>query len=110
MPPNVSYLQQNFPMVQVFFMEDRLDPQWKVVIRHDPRSRRRIDEEEYLVFGAGESDLVAPTSVQRMPTNFIAEGDEIEALQVRAVDSRALEEDNKEHFVDMKNNNEEDDD
>lgn len=94
-------------------MEDRLDPMWRVVIRNDPRSRQRVDDREYLVFGAGgaaeESDL-APTPVRRMPANVVPEGVEVEAVQVRAVDSRALEEDDDEHLADMEYTDVEDDD
>lgn len=41
---------------QVFFMEDPRNPQWKVVIRHDPRARRVIGDREELEFGATGTD------------------------------------------------------
>ena len=31
---------------QVFFMEDVLTPEWKIVLRHDPRGRRVIGDSE----------------------------------------------------------------
>lgn len=92
-------------ILPVFFMEDRLDPSWRVVIRNDPRSRRRIDEKEYVVFGAGgageEADLVDPIPVRRNPANPVPEGDEIDALEVRAVDSRALEVEDDAHLGEL---------
>ena len=42
-PENVS---------QVFFVSDAADPAWKVVLRHDPRSKRIQGEREIHVFGA----------------------------------------------------------
>lgn len=94
-------------------MEDRNDPMWRVVIRNDPRSRRRIDEMEYVVFGAGgaaeESDMVAPLPARRMPENLHSEGDEIEAAHVRALDSGALQEDDEVHLGDLQYIDEEED-
>ena len=40
---------------QVFFVADGADPAWKVVLRHDPRSRRIQGEREVHVFGAAGS-------------------------------------------------------
>ena len=37
---------------QVFFIADAVDPAWKVVLRHDPRSKRMSGEREVHVFGA----------------------------------------------------------
>lgn len=94
-------------------MEDRNDPMWRVVLRYDPRSRRRIDEMEYVVFGAGgadeELDLVAPLPLRRMPENIRSEGDEVDAGEVRALDTRALQEDNEVHLGDLQYSDEEED-
>ena len=40
---------------QVFFISDALDSAWKVVLRHDPRSRRIQGEREVHIFGASGS-------------------------------------------------------
>ena len=40
---------------QVFFLDDVVDPAWKVVLRHDPRSKRIEGEREVHVFGASGS-------------------------------------------------------
>ena len=45
-PANVS---------QVFFVGDAADPAWKVVLRHDPRSKRMQGEREIHFFGAAGS-------------------------------------------------------
>lgn len=41
---------------QVFFMEDPHHPEWKVVIRHEPRTRRVIGDREDIDFGARGTD------------------------------------------------------
>lgn len=91
-------------------MEDRVDPSWMVIIRHDPRSRRRIDEQEHLIFGAGgameESDLVAPMSREHGRPD---DGDEINTVIVSAVDSRRAEEDDGDHLADLQYCESEDD-
>lgn len=90
-----------------------MDSSWRVVIHHDPRSRRRIDEQEYLVFGDGcaveESNLVAPMPREAMQANGVVEGDEIAAVHVRAVDSTAQEEEDEAHLADMQYGDEEED-
>lgn len=40
---------------QVFFISDAMDSAWKVVLRHDPRSKRIQGEQEIHVFGASGS-------------------------------------------------------
>lgn len=46
-------------------MEDRVQANWRVVINYESRSRRRVDENQYILFGAGgaieEADLMAAT-------------------------------------------------
>ena len=44
---------------QVFFVGDSVDPSWKVVLRHDPRSRRIEGDRDVHVFGASGS--IRPT-------------------------------------------------
>ena len=40
---------------QVFFVGDSVDPAWKVVLRHDPRSTRIQGDRDFHVFGASGS-------------------------------------------------------
>ena len=40
---------------QVFFMDDSIDPAWKVVLRHDPRSKRIEGDRDVFIFGAAGS-------------------------------------------------------
>ena len=40
---------------QVFFIDDSIDSSWKVVLRHDPRSKRIEGDKDILVFGAAGS-------------------------------------------------------
>lgn len=42
---------------QVFFVDDSSDPHWKVVVRHDPRSKRIVGMKEQEFFGAVGADL-----------------------------------------------------
>ena len=48
------YNQYVFPkhVSQVFFMDDRRDPTWKVVLFHEPRSKRKTGEHNHTMFGA----------------------------------------------------------
>lgn len=91
-------------------MEDRVNPEWRVVIRHDPRSRRRMGEREYLFFGAGgtveEGDLMAPTPLN----NQTHEGIVVDALHVHAVDTTALEVEDDLHVRDMEYEDDTDED
>ena len=52
---------------QVFFVADSADPSWKVVLRHDPRSKRIQGEQEVHVFGATGSSR--PTLSTRSVTH-----------------------------------------
>ena len=42
---------------QVFFMDDQTDPSWKIVLRHDPRSKRLEGDREVHIFGASGSSM-----------------------------------------------------
>lgn len=91
-------------------MEDRENPDWRVVIRHDPRSRRREGEREYMFFEVGgaveEANLLEPA-----PLNNAAPGGvEVEALHVNAVDTSALEADDDFHLGDLQYGTESDED
>ena len=39
-------------ITQVFFMDDSRSPEWKVVLRHDPRARRIVTDREQVEFSA----------------------------------------------------------
>lgn len=95
-------------------MADRMEPSWRVIIRHDPRSRRRIDEREHLIFGARganeELELVAPLPPPQMHSAGVPEGDEIQAVLVSAVDRNRVEEEDEAHLADMQYSEDEDDD
>jgi hypothetical protein len=73
---------------QVFFMTNRLQPDWRVVIQYETQSRRRVDENHYIVFGAGgaaeEEELIAATVHTQTSTSG---GDEIDNAAVTAVDA-----------------------
>jgi hypothetical protein len=96
---------------QVFFMSDRLQADWRVVLRHEARSRRRVDETQYIVFGAGgaveEEDLVAP-AVHRHRQNPVMEGDEVDVAVVRAIDATTNQPQDDSHLADLQYEYEED--
>ena len=94
---------------QVFFMSDRLQADWRVVLRHEARSRRRVDETQYVVFGAGgaaeEEDLVAPAVHRQNP---VMEGDEVDVAAVRAIDATTNQPQDDSHLADLQYEYEED--
>ena len=78
---------------QVFFMDDSLDPAWKVVLRHDPRSRRIEGDRDVMIFGAADSQRPTLSSrsagfsmpeVGREASTFDP-GEEVIAEQVNAI-------------------------
>lgn len=89
-----------------------MNPSWRVIIRHEPRSLRRVDDQEHLVFGAGgaveDVDLVPPTASPEMQPDDVPEGDEIQGILVRAVDSITVEEEDEAHLADMQYSEDED--
>jgi hypothetical protein len=97
-------------MSQVFFMHDRLQLDWRVVIRSEARNRRRVDENHYIVFGTGgaaeEYDLAA-SYAQVAP---LVDGDVVDDAVVRAVGATLhLPEDNA-HLRDLQYVDDEDED
>ena len=56
---------------QVFFLDDSVDPSWKVVLRHDPRSKRIEGDRDVIVFGAAGSSrpTLSSRSALRDATN-----------------------------------------
>ena len=46
---------------QVYFIEDGLDSNWKIVVRHDPRSRRVTQEKESFDFESAGTTYPLPT-------------------------------------------------
>jgi hypothetical protein len=69
-------------------MEERAELDWRVVIRYSSRNRRRVDENQYVLFGVGgiaeKVDLIsAATVLNREPVD----GDEVDDAAVRAVDA-----------------------
>jgi hypothetical protein len=80
-------------------MDDKLDPDRQVVLRYEPQSRRRLDENEYILFGASgaaeETELVLAASTVG---NSSGEGDEIDDATVRAVDAAGHLPEDDTHF------------
>jgi hypothetical protein len=74
-------------VIQVFFMEEGSEPDWRVVIRYESRSRRRIDENQYILFGIGgaaeEADLILAAST---PNLAPVDGEEVDDVDIRTVD------------------------
>lgn len=85
-------------------MEDRIDPSWRIIIRHESRSLRRVDDQEQLVFGARgaveEMDLVEPQPREQVNA-CLGEGDEIQGKIVRASECTGVEEKDEAHVGDM---------
>ena len=48
-------------MSQVHFIDDGLDSEWKVVVRHDPRSRKVTEEKDVADFNSACTDYPLPT-------------------------------------------------
>ena len=74
---------------QVFFVGDTADPAWKVVLRHDPRSKRVIGDREVHVFGAPGSSrpMLSTVSMSRQDpesSQSTAEGEEVPVEQINA--------------------------
>lgn len=90
---------------QVFFMADKASIDYKVVIHYKPRSRRRIDESEYLVFGASgaveETDLMVALPETTTGPNGRPAGDEVQNLYVMAVDALTWVEEDNAHLRDL---------
>lgn len=90
-------------------MSDRLQADWRVVLRHEARSQRRVDETQYVVFGAGgaaeEEDLVAPAVHRHNP---VMEGDEVDVAAVRAIDATTNQPQDDSHLADLQYQYEED--
>ena len=78
---------------QVFFMNDSGDPSWKVVLRHDPRSKRIEGDRDVLIFEAAGTSrptlssrsgaMSLPTAVRGGDTEDL--GEEFIADQVNAI-------------------------
>ena len=104
--------QQNpyvFPssVSQVYFMQDSLNPSWRVVLYHEPRSRRVTEEKEFLdievageIFplptGIGNSD--EGTSLNTAPTNM--EGEVLAAVCVPPLMREIVPEEEDAYFED----------
>jgi hypothetical protein len=92
-------------------MEDGVEPDWRVVIRYESRSRRRVDENQSIFFGAGgatkEANLISAASIRSTDP---AEGDEVEDVAVRAVDACGNLPADDAHFDDLQYEEEEDED
>lgn len=50
---------------QVFFMGDQRNPEWKVVLAHEPRSKRIVGEKEQQIFGASGAPIHAEGMIPR---------------------------------------------
>jgi hypothetical protein len=64
----------------VFFISDRLSPDWKVVVQKEPQACRVIHEvEDVLGMQALDEELVTESSMnqQLFPTNMEIKGDEV---------------------------------
>jgi hypothetical protein len=46
---------------QVFFVDDIVQPKWKVVMLHEPRARRVLDDVDEFYMGAAGWELTFPT-------------------------------------------------
>ena len=84
---------------QVFFIEDAVDPSWKVVLRHDPRSKRIEGEREFIVFGASGSSRPTLSTrsghASRSPRNdSTGNQEDIVELPGEALNAHILEEEN----------------
>lgn len=92
-------------------MADKASPHYKVVILYEPRSKRRIDESEYLVFGAGgaveETDLMAALPETTTGPNGRLVGDEVQNLHVMAVDALSGAEEDNAHLGELEYEDEE---
>ena len=87
-PANVS---------QVFFIEDSIDPSWKVVLRHDPRSKRIEGDRVIQIFGAaGYSRPTLSTrsaTTQEQPTSPVhAHAVDIEEVPIEQFEAYLQEE------------------
>ena len=107
-----NHNQYVFPehVSQVFFMDDQRDPTWKVVLSHEPRSKRETGEHDHTMFvGTGQrvdSDGIIPrrlraevfqnsnadlqTPVAEVPLPAV---DILEALQIPAQDDAVYDDD-----------------
>ena len=71
-------------------MFDGVDPSWKVVMRHDPRSKRIVGDREVSVFGASGSSrpvLSTISSRSQIPSSSQPAplGEEVPAEQLNAI-------------------------
>ncbi|KAG0575077.1 hypothetical protein KC19_VG316100 [Ceratodon purpureus] len=99
---------------QIFFVDDAVDPSRKVVLRHDPRSKRIEGEKEFHIFGASGSSR--PTfstrsgnarSSPRVGTSTGVEEDP-EELPVEAFNAIVREEENADDDAHLDDNHFED--
>ena len=92
---------------QVFFLGDSVDPSWKVVLRHDPRSKRIQGEQEVNIFGAacsGRPTLSTRTESRATTSQVPSQADEqpevVPAEQFHAFIHLEEEDDDERHLDD----------
>ena len=97
-PSNVS---------QVFFMEDGVDAEWKIVLQHEPRSRRVTEEKEFPDFVSAGTEYPLPNgalaigeAVAEEASVPVGEDDIVDAGTVRHLDDEAAGVD-EEAFLDI---------
>ena len=93
----------------MFYIDDANDPTWRVVLRHDPRSRRVEGDREVIVFGATGSVRPTLSTRSRAPqgssrgpsTSQVEREEEVPVEQVNALLRDEENLDDEEHMNDM---------
>ena len=93
---------------QIFFMDDSIDLAWKVVLRHDPWSKRIEGDRDVLIFGAAST--LRPTMSSRSGGISLSNigrgeamddlGEELIADQVNAIIYGVEHPDDQRHYDD----------